>query len=81
MAEMDLVASAKVRQAVRDYFDALAPVNQQLAAAAQQFDPRVPPQEHATAIGRIFRAVDPHRERQSDAAGSRVQVTEQPQRP
>jgi len=62
MAELDLVASPKVRRAVRAYFDALEPVNAELAAAAQQYDPRVPPQEHATAIGRIFRVMDPHRE-------------------
>ncbi len=67
MAELDLVGSSEVRQAVRDYLNALEPVNQQLAAAAQQFDPRAPPQEHATEIGRIFRAMDPHRERVLDA--------------
>jgi hypothetical protein len=67
MAELGLVASPKVREAVRDYLNALEPVNQQLAAEAQQFDPRVPPQEHATAIGRIFRAMDPHRDRVLDA--------------
>lgn len=63
MAELDLVGSPKVRQAVRDYLDALGPVNEQLEAGARQFDPRVPPQEHATAIARIFRQMDPHRER------------------
>jgi hypothetical protein len=67
MAELDLVASPRVRQAVREYFDALGPVNEQIAAAAEQFDPRVPPQEHATAIGRIFRAMDPPRDRVLEA--------------
>jgi hypothetical protein len=67
MAELDLVASPKVRQAVRDYLNALEPVNQQLAAEAQQFDPRVPPQEQATVLGRIFRQMDPHRERVLEA--------------
>lgn len=67
MAELDLVGSPKVRQAVRDYLDALAPVNAQFEAAAEQFDPRVPLQEHATAIGRIFRAMDPYREQVLEA--------------
>jgi hypothetical protein len=62
MAELDLVGSRKVRQAVRAYFVALEPVNQQVGALAQQFDPRVPLQQHATEIGRIYRAMDPHRE-------------------
>ncbi|SRR6266487_903379 len=67
MAELDLVGSPKVRQAVRDYINALTPANQQLAAAAQQFDPKVPPQEQATALGVIFRQMDPHREQVLDA--------------
>jgi hypothetical protein len=62
MAELDLVASRKVRKAVWDYFIALEPVNKKVRAAAQQFDPRVPLQEHAPAIADIYREMDPHRE-------------------
>ncbi len=67
MAELELVASPEVRQAMRDYLNALEPVNLQFAAASQRFDPRVPPQEHATEIGQMFRAMDPYRERVLDA--------------
>jgi hypothetical protein len=62
MAELDLVGSRKVRQAVRAYFDALEPVNKQIEARVQQFDPRVPIQQHATEIADVYRAMDPHRE-------------------
>jgi hypothetical protein len=65
MAELDLVGSPGVRQAVRDYFDALAPVNEQVGAAGQELD-RLSPPEQATAIGRIYRQMDPHRDRVLD---------------
>jgi hypothetical protein len=69
IAELDLVASPKVRQAVRHYLDALEPVNAQIDAAVEDglFDPQVTtPPEQATEVARIFRAMDPHRERVLD---------------
>jgi hypothetical protein len=63
MAELDLVASARVRQAVRAYFDALGPVNEQVGAAAAKFDPQVSPQEQALEMADIFRPMTPYRER------------------
>jgi hypothetical protein len=67
MAELDLVASRKVRQAVQAYLDALGPVARQMNAAAGQLDPQVPPHEHATAMADIIRAMDPHREQVLEA--------------
>jgi hypothetical protein len=67
MAELDLVGSRRVRRAVREYFIALEPINEQIGARADQYDPRVPPQEHAQEMAALFSPMEPHRERVLDA--------------
>jgi hypothetical protein len=66
IAELDLVASPKVRQAVREYVTALQPVQQRVVAIEQEVAEAADPQQQALAFAHAFRAVNPQRDRVLD---------------